>query len=1121
VFSWKGLKVKQVVRNTCGKARTSQGRSPGVGESSQRLHLRRLLLPVLLLLIQGARGQFYNGSDQEYGKNRVQYKEFLWQYYRFDDLETYFYKGGRDVARYVAISAHRNKKDLERFFDHTLDDRIQFVVYNTLADFRQSNVGVTGSELYNIGGVTRIVGTKVFVYNEGEHMLLERQVRSGLAQLILDRLMYGGNWREVLKNSTLLNLPEWFNKGMVAYCSGPWDAHAQNRIRDAVMNDRFKHFNRLEGEEATLAGLAIWTYVADTYGPSVIPNILYMTRVSRNPDNGFNYVLGLGLKQLAAECLAHYRARYAEEERFRALSTLEELPVRTRRTRQYSEFKLSPDGRHAAWVSNELGQYKVWLYDRAEKKVKRLLKGEKRLNRIVDRSFPVLAWHPSGRALSWTTERKGELLLTTYSLDDRSFTRKPVLLLDKILSMAYSPDGRNMIFSGVREGRTDLYLYFPIGNRQEQLTDDPWDDLDPAFVDGGNAILFASDRPDDTLRNVKDVFWTNGRRDLFRYDLRSRGPLLARLTSTPDVDERAPTAYDSANYAFLSDLGGVRDRWLLRFDSTVSAVDTVVHYRYFTTEARATNLRRGMDEHNVVAPRGWLSQLLYNDGRYRFQVGSTAAAFTGDLAPQPAPGPGQQVSPAGTTITDDMSMVVKVDPVIQRDTSIAGIDVRNYRFADEPPLTAADRLAGRERPTQAAAGGALPLVPAGGAQDSAAMKLAFPEQRNYNVNFATDEVLTQLDNRFDGRFYQVLTEDLTMNPGLSGLTRMAISDLMEDHKIVGGFRLALDLNNNSYLLKYQNLKRRIDKEIMVQRQAQQGSVGFGLAKLHTHLASFRLTYPFSELASLRASLLYRHDRYVVQSTDLFTLGLGNQVEQMGGAKLEWVYDSSIPRGLNLYTGWKLKAFAEYYRTIEAPQQPMKVLGFDLRHSLRVHRDLIWVTRLAGSSSLGDRKVLFVLGGVDNWLFPKVDNSTPVDFAQNYRYQAMGVPLRGFFYNARNGNNFAVLNTELRVPIFKYLLDRPIRSDFFQNFQVAAFGDLGSAWTGSDPYAEDNSFNTQVVSRPPLTIRIRSQREPLIGSYGFGLRTRLLGYFVRADWAWGIDDGVILDNVFHFSLALDI
>ena len=42
----------------------------------------------------------------------------------------------------------------------------------------------------------------------------------------------------------------------------------------------------------------------------------------------------------------------------------------------------------------------------------------------------------------------------------------------------------------------------------------------------------------------------------------------------------------------------------------------------------------------------------------------------------------------------------------------------------------------------------------------------------------------------------------------------------------------------------------------------------------------------------------------------------------------------------------------------------------------------------------------------------------------------------------------------------------------------------------------------------------------IYGYGFGLRSRILGYFVRADWAWGVDDGVVLPAVFYFSLSLD-
>ncbi|HMU14625.1 MAG TPA: hypothetical protein PKE53_11540, partial [Flavobacteriales bacterium] len=206
-----------IVRGWADREVAHQGTRQGVAKD----RLSRLVLLVLLsFVLAPARAQFYNGSMQEYGKNRVQYQDFLWQYYRFQDIETYFYKGGRDVARYVSISGHRNKREMERFFDYTLDDRIQFLVYNSLGDFRQSNVGLGVDDRYNIGGVARIVGTKVFVYNEGDHELLERQVRSGIAEMMIDQMMYGGNWRQVIKNSTLLNLPEWFTKGLVAYCAG-------------------------------------------------------------------------------------------------------------------------------------------------------------------------------------------------------------------------------------------------------------------------------------------------------------------------------------------------------------------------------------------------------------------------------------------------------------------------------------------------------------------------------------------------------------------------------------------------------------------------------------------------------------------------------------------------------------------------------------------------------------------------------------------------------------------------------------------------------------------------------------------------------------------------------------
>jgi hypothetical protein len=129
-------------------------------------------------------------------------------------------------------------------------------------------------------------------------------------------------------------------------------------------------------------------------------------------------------------------------------------------------------------------------------------------------------------------------------------------------------------------------------------------------------------------------------------------------------------------------------------------------------------------------------------------------------------------------------------------------------------------------------------------------------------------------------------------------------------------------------------------------------------------------------------------------------------------------------------------------------------------------------------------------------------------------------LRGFNQNIRNGNNFMVLNSEIRWPIFKYLINQPIRSDFIQNFQIVGFGDLGMAWYGQDPYSEDNVLNKNVYVANPVTMTIYHQKEPIVGGYGFGLRSKLLGYFIRLDFSWGVDDKTIQKRLTYLSLTTD-
>ena len=86
--------------------------------------------------------------------------------------------------------------------------------------------------------------------------------------------------------------------------------------------------------------------------------------------------------------------------------------------------------------------------------------------------------------------------------------------------------------------------------------------------------------------------------------------------------------------------------------------------------------------------------------------------------------------------------------------------------------------------------------------------------------------------------------------------------------------------------------------------------------------------------------------------------------------------------------------------------------------------------------------------------------------------------------------------------------------------VIGFGDIGSAWTGKTPYSTENSFNSSVINGHNYMINLKSQKEPIIYSYGFGIRSRIFGYYIRLDWGYGIDDRILMPSIKQLSLSLD-
>jgi hypothetical protein len=406
-------------------------------------------------------------------------------------------------------------------------------------------------------------------------------------------------------------------------------------------------------------------------------------------------------------------------------------------------------------------------------------------------------------------------------------------------------------------------------------------------------------------------------------------------------------------------------------------------------------------------------------------------------------------------------------------------------------------------------------------------KITLPLIRIYQPAFYNNYIVNQIDFSFLNNSYQVYSGGAPyFNPGVNLLTRFGTIDLFENYRITGGFRFAGNFDSNEYLLSVENLKGKFDKQVIFHRQAYFAEAENSLLKAFTHNVYLSYARPITPVLALKGTVSYRNDKYTFLSQDIATLTEDDFIQHWGSLKGEIIYDNTRKRSVNIYFGTRFKIFGEYYREISRTRSDMFVLGIDYRKYTRIHRELIWANRFAASTSFGPTKLIYYLGGVDNWMgyifnkYPMFDSTVPVTPNVNYGFQALATNMRGFTQNVRNGNSFALINSEIRWPFIRYFAGHPLRSNFLNSLQIVGFGDIGTAWSGRDPWSGQNGYDTQVIESGPVTVTLDSNTDPIVAGFGAGLRAQLMGYFIRADWAWGIENYYILPRIFYLSFSLD-
>lgn len=1163
--------------------------------NNNRQSLRHWLLTIIVCLSSIVS---FSQGDERFGQNRVQYKDFSFSYYESDNFITHYYLGGQDIAKYIIKAAEDNADDISRILDYRYKRKIDIIVYNTITELNQTNIGIYEPQ-QNAGGTTKIPEGKLFIYFNGDHANLDKQIREGIARIYVDKLVQGTTFGEVVQNAVLLNLPDWYKIGLVKYIGSPWTSDDEDRLRDGVLSGRFQRLNKLPAEEAIFVGKAIWHYLEEVHGKSTVNNILYLTRINRSVDNGFMFVLGTNLPETLKDWFTYYNNRFSNEAKISALPAENTVvKAKIKKGIDYYQPALSADGKYVAYASNDMGRYKVHLLNTETGKRKVLFRGGWRTNtQFTDQSIPLIAFDPSGKRLAYINERRSLTFIRFYDLEKKKVEKNPIRKFQKVVSFGFV-DSKQLVMSAIQNGQTDIYLYTIASTTTRKLTDDYFDDLYPAYIaaDSIKGIMFSSNRESDTVESHRyESQVMNKQLDLFFYDLNANQNVLYRITQTPLADETYPQNLNGSMFCFLSDDNGVRNRHIGHFETVfdhnqktvrftdkesgdvdsiiirasapaISAIDTSIEtlldssiqqvYKVGGVTTSYTNYTDNILQQSTAPQKGLALDMFRINGRpqLRKYVSETTASpgrapvmdymiklqhKAIESASATAPAPQKSELPVETVAPEQL-----------KDTSKESKGNRAFDFQSEFDygIKLFDWDSASSSRLNAAENGYV---------------FRFSRVRPYFVRFSVDKVIAQVDNNIMINRYQPFNpaNPEYLSQPVSFMFKFGITDLLENYKIYGGLRLPFSGigGNSEYFITYENLKKRLDKRLTFYRRSQSNTaydrlpfIGTPLPanysipySIKTNYLELQLSYALDVLSSLRFNIGFRNDKYVFKAQDPFSVALPSLSDNWLTFRTEYVFDNCIEVATNIRYGTRFKVFAEVQKEfptknktysgnfdLPVPQfnkTVLSVFGFDLRHYLKVYKQIIWANRISAGASFGTAKMIYYTGGLDNWIttpsFPKFDRTTPINLNNGYAFQTLATPIRGFKQNARNGDKFIVFNSELRVPIFAALINSPIKSEFIRNFQILAFIDAGTAWEGATPWSNGNPLFSQTfvnpTNNPSVIVKVQRYKNPFIVGFGPGLRTSFLGYFIRFDTAWGYDSGEITKYpAYYFSFGLD-
>ena len=524
-----------------------------------------LLFTVALLL--GARLD----AQQYFGMNQVQYKHFDWRVIETEHFLVHYYPEERAGAMDAARMAERSYARLSRILDHQFREKKPIILFASRSEFGQNNV--TGDLGEGTGGVTEALRHRLILPLTGDLGSFEHVLAHEMTHEFQYDIFARGKAGANLQTLSQVDPPLWFMEGMAEYLSiGPVHPLTASWLRDAAVNGTIPSIEQMTERPDKYFpyryGEALWEYVGERWGDAAIGEIL-QNATTLGIARAFQRQLGLTLHELSDDWRESVNAKYLPQSATLDRPRTFAQPLLTERRSGGQIFlapSLSSDGNRIAFLSNgneKRGELFIdlWLADaHTGKRIKRLV--ESTLNPNFEELrllYSQSSFSNDGRTLAFTAQREGKDVLYLMDVAKASVRARLDLPVDAVWSPVFSPDDKQIAFSGSKGGISDIYIVNSDGKGLRQLTNDTYGDLQPAWSPDGRRIAYATERtPESDLSILKLTKWRIAVMD-------AQTGASEILPNQGGLNLNPQWSPDSRELAFISDRTGIPNVFLYDF----------------------------------------------------------------------------------------------------------------------------------------------------------------------------------------------------------------------------------------------------------------------------------------------------------------------------------------------------------------------------------------------------------------------------------------------------------------------------------------------------------------------------------------------------------------------------